>query len=123
MDRGVRETLCSSCCHKYICAYKDVYLNMVNSLQEIFYKFPKNERKFIYLKDPTCTFYSKEFGDPKPLTMGTNLTEKEFLKTLEDGRKLCAKLIAEAVSEPIRIHHTNPITMDDMRNADGKIGV
>lgn len=123
MDRGVRETLCSSCCHKCICAYKDVYLNIVNSLQEIFYKFPKNERKFIYLKDPTCTFYSKGFGNLKPLTMGTNLTEKEFLKTLEDGRNSCAKLIAEAISEPIRIHHTNPITMDDMKNADGKIGV
>lgn len=42
MDGGVRETLCSSCSHRNVCAHKDDYLNMVKSLQEMFYKFPEN---------------------------------------------------------------------------------
>lgn len=65
MDEGVREALCSSCCHRDVCAHKDNYLNVVNSLAEIFYKFPKNEREFMYLRDPDCKFYSKGFGTPK----------------------------------------------------------
>ena len=45
MDGAVRETLCSSCSHRNVCAHKDDYLNMVQSLQEMFYKFPDNERE------------------------------------------------------------------------------
>lgn len=68
MDGGVRETLCSSCDHRDVCAHKDDYLNMVNSLQEMFNKFPENEREFMYLRDPNCKFYSKVFGIQRSVT-------------------------------------------------------
>ena len=67
MDEEVRETLCSSCSHRDVCTHKDDYLNMVQSLQEMFYKFPKNERDFMYLRDPDCKFYSKVLSTPRPI--------------------------------------------------------
>ena len=65
---GARETLCSSCSHRNVCAHKDDYLNMVKSLQEMFYEFPENEREFMYLRDPDCKFYSKESSTLRFLT-------------------------------------------------------
>lgn len=62
MDGAVRETCCSTCSHGEVCVHKDDYLNMIKSLDEIFYKFPKNEREFMYLRDPDCKFYSKSFS-------------------------------------------------------------
>ena len=47
MDGGARETRCSSCSHRDVCAHKDDYLNMIKSLEEMFYKFPENEREKI----------------------------------------------------------------------------
>ena len=70
MDGAVRETLCSSCSHRNVCAHKDDYMNMVKSLQEMFYKFPDNEREFMYLRDPECKFYLKKISAPRPLTFG-----------------------------------------------------
>ena len=67
MDGAVRETLCSSCSHRNVCAHKDNYLNMVKSLQGMFYKFPKDEIDFMYLKDPDCKLYSKESSTPRPI--------------------------------------------------------
>lgn len=61
----VRETCCSSCSHIDVCAHKDDYLNMIKSLEEIFYKFPENERVFMRLRDPDCKFYSKELAIPR----------------------------------------------------------
>lgn len=61
----VRETCCSSCSHRDVCAHKDDYLNMIKSLEEMFYKFPENERVFMRLRDPDCKFYSKESSTPK----------------------------------------------------------
>ena len=91
MDGGVRETFCSSCCHRYVCAHKNDYLNMVQSLQEMFYKFPKNEREFMYLRDPDCKFYSKEMSISRP-TKKKNMV----VAMVGDGRKSCAKMIEEA---------------------------
>ena len=88
MDGGARETLCSSCSHINVCAHKDDYLNMVKSLQEMFYKFPENEREFMYLRDPDCKFYSKELSTPK------FLTQRMIIPENADG-KSCAKMIAE----------------------------
>lgn len=88
MDGGVRETLCSSCSHRNVCAHKDDYLNMVKSLQEMFYKFPENEREFMYLRDPDCKFYSKELSTPKFLTQRMAIPENTDAKS-------CAKMIAE----------------------------
>ena len=68
MDGGARETLCSSCSHINVCAHKDDYLNMVKSLQEMFYEFPENERDFMYLRDPDCKFYSKESSTPRRIS-------------------------------------------------------
>lgn len=90
MDEGVRETLCSSCCHRYVCAHKNDYLNMVQSLQEMFYKFPKNEREFMYFEDPDCKFYSKESSTPRFLTC----TEYEHSEKHRGGNG-CAKTIEE----------------------------
>lgn len=126
MDGGLRETLCSSCGHRDVCAHKDDYLHMVKSLQEIFYKFPENERGFMALRDPDCKFYSKEFRTPRALTQRVILTEndkEQLLKAVEDGRKNCEKLIAEKVSGSICIHHIDPITMDNTKKFDGKLGV
>ena len=88
MDGAVRETLCSSCSHRDVCAHKNDYLNMVKSLQEVFYKFPENEREFMYLRDPDCKFYSKELSTPK------FLTQRMIIPENADG-KSCAKMIAE----------------------------
>ena len=88
MDGGARETLCSSCSHINVCVHKDDYLNMVKSLQEMFYKFPENEREFMYLRDPDCKFYSKESSTPR------FLTQRMIIPENADG-KSCAKMIAE----------------------------
>lgn len=80
MNEGVRETLCSSCGHRDVCAHKDDYLNMVKSLQEMFCKFPENERGFMYLRDPGCKFYLKESSIPKVLTQMVSIPEDELLK-------------------------------------------
>ena len=69
MSEEVRETLYSSCSHRNVCAHKDNYLNMVKSLQEMFYKFPDNEREFMYLRDPEYKFYSKVLRTPRQLAM------------------------------------------------------
>lgn len=67
MDEGVRETCCSSCSHGDVCAHKDDYLSMIKSLEEMFYKFPQNERSFMCLRDPDCKFYSKGTSIPRPI--------------------------------------------------------
>lgn len=123
MNEGVRETRCTSCSRRDVCAHKYDYLNMVKSLQETFCKFPENERGFMYLRDPDCRFYSKEFRTPRALTQSASLTENMVLAMVDDGRKKCEKLIAEKVSESICIHHIDPITMDDAKKFDGKLGV
>ena len=68
MDGAVRETLCSSCIHRDVCTHKDDYLNILKSLEEMFHKFPDNERDFMYLRDPDCKFYSKVLSTPRPIT-------------------------------------------------------
>ena len=99
MDEGVRETLCSSCSHRDVCTHKDDYLNMVKSLQEMFYKFPDNERYFIYLRDPDCKFYSKESSAPRFLTQNMNIPENMVVEMVGDGRKSCAKMIKESAQK------------------------
>lgn len=81
MDIGVRETLCSSCSHRNVCARKDDYMNMVKSLQEMFYKLPENERDFMYLRDPDCEFHSKELSTPKFPTQRMIIPENADGKT------------------------------------------
>ena len=86
MGEAVRETLCTSCSHRDVCAHKDDYLNMVKSLEEIFYKFPENEREIMRLRDPECKFYSKKSSTPRFLTQKMNIPENEkekFLKAME----------------------------------------
>ena len=92
MDGGARETLCSSCSHINICAHKDDYLNMVKSLQEMFYKFPENERDFMYLRDPDCKFYSKVLSTPRFLTQNMTIPENADVKS-------CAKMIKESAQK------------------------
>ena len=88
MDEVVRETLCSSCSHRDVCSHKDDYLNMVKSLSGMFYKFPENERDFMYLRDPDGKFHSKELSTPKFLTQRMIIPENADVKS-------CAKMIAE----------------------------
>ena len=63
-------------------------MNMVKSLQEMFYKLPDNERDFMYLRDPDCKFHSKELSMPKFLTQRMTIQENSDVKS-------CAKMIAE----------------------------
>ena len=84
MDGAVRETLCSSCSHRNVCIHKDDYLNMVKSLQEMFYKFPDNEREFMYLRDPDCKFYLKDSTTPRFLTQRMNIPENKVVEI--DGK-------------------------------------
>ena len=88
MDGAVRETLCSSCSLRNVCVHKDDYMNMVKSLQEMFYKLPENERDFMYLRDPDCKFHSKELSMPKFLTQRMTIQENADVKS-------CAKMIAK----------------------------
>lgn len=103
MDGAVRETCCSSCSHRDVCAHKDDYLSTIKFLDELFYKFPENERAFMRLRDPDCKFYSKELAMLRaPLTQSMAIPENErekILKAVEDGRKGCNRMIeaAEAV--------------------------
>lgn len=97
MGEGVRETLCSSCGHRDICAHKDNYLNMVKSLQEMFYKFPENEREFMYLRDPYCKFYSKILSTPKLPMQGIGDPKNMVMAMVGDGRKSCAEIFRRAM--------------------------
>ena len=92
MDGAARETLCSSCSHINVCAHKYDYLNMVKSLQEMFYEFPENERDFMYLRDPDCKFYSRESSIPRFLTQNMNIPENADVKS-------CAKMIKESAQK------------------------
>lgn len=99
MDGAVRETCCSSCSHKDVCAHKDDYLNMIKSLEEMFYKFPENERVFMRLRDPDCKFYSKELAMTRAL-LTQSIGIPENMAAMSSGlRKGCNKMIeaAEAV--------------------------
>lgn len=96
MDGAVRETCCSTCSHRDVCAHKDDYLNMIKSLEEIFYKFPENERAFMRLRDPDCKFYSKELAMPRAL-LTQSIGIPENMEVPSDLRKGCNKMIAEAV--------------------------
>lgn len=100
MDGEVRETCCSTCSHRDVCAHKEDYLSTIKFLDELFYKLPENERAFMRLRDPDCKFYSKETSTPRFLTQSMAIPENErekILKAVEDGRKGCNKMIAEAV--------------------------
>ena len=99
MDVGVRETLCSSCSHRNVCAHKDVYLYMVKSLHGVFYEFPENEREFMHLRDPDCKFYSKVLSTPRPLTQSGGIPENMMVAMVGDGRKSCAKMIKESAQK------------------------
>lgn len=90
MDVGVRETLCSSCAHRGVCAHKDDYLNMVKSLEEVFYKFPDVERDFMHFRDPGCKFHSKELSTPK------FLTQKMIISGNDEAEKCAEKIAREA---------------------------
>lgn len=95
MDGAVRETCCSTCSHRDVCAHKDDYLNMIKSLEEIFYKFPENERAFMRLRDPDCKFYSKELAMPRAL-LTQSIGIPENMEVPSDLRKGCNKMIAAA---------------------------
>lgn len=95
MDEGVRETCCSSCSHRDVCAHKDDYLNMIKSLEEMFYKFPENKRAFMRLRDPDCKFYSKELAMPRAL-LTQSIGIPENMEVPSNLRKGCNKMIAAA---------------------------
>lgn len=95
MSEGVRETCCSTCSHRDVCAHKDDYLNMIKSLEEMFYKFPENERAFMRLRDPDCKFYSKELAMPRAL-LTQSIGIPENMEVPSDLRKGCNKMIAAA---------------------------
>lgn len=96
MDGAVRETCCSTCSHRDVCAHKEDYLNMIKSLEEMFYKFPENERAFMHLRDPNCKFYSKELAMPKALLTQSIGISENMVAIPSDLRKGCNRMIAAA---------------------------
>lgn len=64
MDAGVRETLCSTCSHGQVCAYKKDYLNMIERLKELFYSIPEEDRGAMAFCDPDCKFMEKKLSVP-----------------------------------------------------------
>lgn len=99
MDGEVRETCCSTCSLRDVCAHKEDYLAMVKSLDDIFYKFPENERTFMRLRDPDCKFYSKKLAMPRALLTQSIGFPENMVTTPSDLRKGCNRMIeaAEAV--------------------------
>ena len=95
MDEGVRVTCCSSCSHRDVCAHKDDYLSMTKSLDEMFYKFPENERAFMRLRNPDCKFYSKELAMPRAL-LTQSIGIPENMEVPSNLRKGCNRMIAAA---------------------------
>lgn len=59
MKTGFRETACSGCLHRKVCAHKDNYLNILQRLEELFYSIPEEERAIITFRDPDCKFNQK----------------------------------------------------------------
>ena len=96
MDGAVRETCCSSCSHRDVCAHKDDYLSMIKSLEEMFYKFPENERVFMRLRDPDCKFYSKELAMPKALLTQSIGFPENLVAIPSELRKGCNRMITTA---------------------------
>jgi hypothetical protein len=72
---------------------------MVKSLNEMFYKFPENERVFMRLRDPDCKFYSKELAMPRALLTQSIGIPENMVAIPSDLKKGCNRLItaAEAV--------------------------
>lgn len=78
MDREVREVICNHCSHRYVCVYKDNYLDMINKLENLFYSIPENKREVISFTYPSCKFYQTAISERRTCQMtGIKLPEAE----------------------------------------------
>ncbi len=59
MFDGVRETLCTRCVHREVCAYKDTYLRYLERLVKFNNEY-SDDISFIKKEDPNCKFFSKK---------------------------------------------------------------
>lgn len=59
MDGGVRETICTSCIHREVCAYKQRYLEYLSACEKMRGDYP-DDISFIKKSDPDCNFYKKK---------------------------------------------------------------
>lgn len=59
MNGGVRETICTSCIHREVCAYKQRYLEYLSAYEKMRGDYP-DDISFIKKSDPDCNFYKKK---------------------------------------------------------------
>lgn len=59
MSDGVRETFCTKCLHREVCAYKDTYLRYLETLVKFNNEY-SDDISFIKKEDPNCKFFSKK---------------------------------------------------------------
>lgn len=59
MCDGVRETLCTRCAHREVCAYKDTYLQYLKGFED-FHNGYLDDASFIRKDDPKCKFFKKK---------------------------------------------------------------
>lgn len=59
MSEGVRETSCTKCEHREVCAYKDTYLQYLKAFEH-FHNGYSDDVSFIGKDDPKCNFFKKK---------------------------------------------------------------
>lgn len=59
MCDGVRETLCTRCAHREVCAYKDTYLKYLEEMIKFNNEY-SDYISFIEKDDPKCKFFKKK---------------------------------------------------------------
>lgn len=60
MDNGSRETRCTICAHREVCAYKHKYLETMKMLEDLFFAvihFGDGDLNFLVFSDPGCKFF------------------------------------------------------------------
>lgn len=58
MSDEVRETLCTRCVHREVCAYKDAYLRYLETLVKFNSEY-SDDISFITKEEPNCKFFSR----------------------------------------------------------------
>lgn len=59
MCDGVRETLCTRCAHREVCAYKDTYLKYLEGMIKFNNEY-SDYISFIEKDDPNCKFFLRK---------------------------------------------------------------
>lgn len=101
-EKGVRETICSGCTHRQVCAYKDDYLRMLSALQETFNRFPEETRSHIGFLDPACNFVEKK--EINVITYRQSEVEKgpDFADKIKKATETACMDLSRPMLNPVR---------------------